>query len=77
MVIFVTGRSRGIRLAISKRAVRDGAKIVIAAKTTEENPKLPGSIYTAANEIGKLGVKIKIKYRIQKTINFLKSHKIP
>jgi citronellol/citronellal dehydrogenase len=56
-VIFVTGGSRGIGLAIAKRAARDGAKIVIAAKTTEENPKLPGTIYTAAKEIEELGVK--------------------
>ena len=56
-MIFVTGGSRGIGLAIAKRAARDGAKIVIAAKTTEENPKLPGTIYTAAKEIEELGVK--------------------
>jgi citronellol/citronellal dehydrogenase len=55
-VIFITGGSRGIGLAIAKRAARDGAKIVIAAKTTEENPKLPGTIYTAAKEIEELGV---------------------
>lgn len=43
-------------MAIAKRAARDGAKIVIAAKTTEENIKLPGTIYTAAKEIESLGV---------------------
>jgi citronellol/citronellal dehydrogenase len=47
----VTGGSRGIGLAIAKRAAKDGAKIIIAAKTIEENPKLPGTIFTAAKEI--------------------------
>lgn len=55
-MILITGGSRGIGLAIAKRAARDGAKIVIAAKTTEENPKLPGTIYSAAKEIEELGV---------------------
>ena len=41
--LFITGASRGIGLAIAKRAARDGANIVIAAKTTEANPKLPGT----------------------------------
>ncbi len=54
-VIFITGGSRGIGLAIAKRAALDGAKIVIAAKTTEPHPKLPGTIYTAAEEIKSLG----------------------
>ena len=47
----ITGASRGIGLAIAKRAAADGANIVIAAKTTEPNPKLPGTIFTAATEI--------------------------
>ncbi len=49
--LFITGASRGIGLAIAKRAARDGANIVIAAKTAETNPKLPGTIYSAAGEI--------------------------
>ncbi|MBI5909468.1 MAG: NAD(P)-dependent oxidoreductase [Betaproteobacteria bacterium] len=53
--LFITGASRGIGLAIAKRAAADGANIVIAAKTTEPNPKLPGTIYTAATEIGAAG----------------------
>jgi citronellol/citronellal dehydrogenase len=55
--LFITGASRGIGLAIAKRAARDGANIAIAAKTTEPHPKLPGTIYTAAEEIEKAGGK--------------------
>jgi len=55
--LFITGGSRGIGLAIALRAARDGANIAIAAKTTEPNPKLPGTIYTAAAEIEKAGGK--------------------
>ncbi|MCB9640673.1 MAG: NAD(P)-dependent oxidoreductase [Myxococcales bacterium] len=55
--IFITGASRGIGLAIAKRAANDGANIVIAAKTTEPHPKLPGTIYTAAEEIEAAGGK--------------------
>ena len=53
--LFITGASRGIGLAIAKRAARDGANIAIAAKTSQPHPKLPGSIYTAAEEIEKAG----------------------
>lgn len=53
--LFVSGGSRGIGLAIAKRAARDGANIVIAAKTAEPHPKLPGTIYTAAEEIRQAG----------------------
>jgi len=53
--IFITGGSRGIGLAIALRAARDGASIAIAAKTTEPNPKLPGTIHTAAEEIRAAG----------------------
>ena len=53
--LFITGASRGIGLAIALRAARDGANIAIAAKTTEPHPKLPGTIYSAAEEIEKAG----------------------
>ena len=53
--LFVTGGSRGIGLAIAKRAARDGANVVLAAKTSEPHPKLPGTIHTAAEECEKLG----------------------
>jgi citronellol/citronellal dehydrogenase len=53
--LFITGASRGIGLAIALRAARDGANIAVAAKTTEPHPKLPGTVYTAADEIAKAG----------------------
>jgi citronellol/citronellal dehydrogenase len=53
--IFITGGSRGIGLAIALRAARDGASIAIAAKTAQVNPKLPGTIYSAAEEIKAAG----------------------
>jgi len=53
--LFISGASRGIGLAIAKRAARDGANIAIAAKTAEPHPKLPGTIYTAAKEIEEAG----------------------
>ncbi|MGA0061956.1 MAG: SDR family oxidoreductase [Candidatus Planktophila sp.] len=55
--IFITGGSRGIGLAIALKAARDGASIAIAAKTAEPNPKLPGTIFTAAEEISAAGGK--------------------
>jgi citronellol/citronellal dehydrogenase len=55
--LFISGASRGIGKAIALRAARDGANIAIAAKTTEPNPKLPGTIFTAAEEIEKAGGK--------------------
>jgi citronellol/citronellal dehydrogenase len=53
--IFISGASRGIGLAIANRCAADGANIAIAAKTTEPNPKLPGTIHTAAREIEAAG----------------------
>ena len=55
--LFITGASRGIGFAIALKAARDGANIAIAAKTTTENPKLPGTIFSAAEEIQKAGGK--------------------
>ena len=55
--IFISGGSRGIGLEIAKRAARDGANIAIAAKTAEPHPTLPGTIYTAADEIVEAGGK--------------------
>ena len=55
--LFITGASRGIGLAIALRAARDGANVAIAAKTTEPHPKLPGTIYSAAEEIEAAGGK--------------------
>ncbi len=54
-VLFITGASRGIGLAIGRRAAQDGARVVIAAKTAEPHPKLPGTIYTAAQDIERAG----------------------
>ncbi len=53
--LFITGASRGIGLAIALQAARQGANIAIAAKTSTANAKLPGTIYTAADEIEKVG----------------------
>jgi citronellol/citronellal dehydrogenase len=50
-VVFMSGGSRGIGLAIAKRLARDGARVALLAKTAEPHPKLPGTIYTAAEEI--------------------------
>ena len=49
--ILITGASRGIGLAIARRAARDGANIAILAKTTEPHPRLPGTIFSAAEEV--------------------------
>ena len=54
--LFITGASRGIGLAIALRAARDGANVVVAAKTTEPHPRLEGTIYTAAEAIEAEGV---------------------
>ena len=55
--LFITGASRGIGLAIALRAARDGANVVVAAKTAEAHAKLPGTIFTAAKEIEAAGGK--------------------
>ena len=55
--LFISGASRGIGLAIAKKAAADGANIAIAAKTTEPHPKLPGTIFPAAEEIEASGGK--------------------
>jgi citronellol/citronellal dehydrogenase len=53
--LFISGASRGIGLAIALRAARDGANVVIAAKTAEPDPRLPGTIHTAAAEVEAAG----------------------
>lgn len=53
--LFISGGSRGIGLAIALRAARDGANVTIAAKTAEPHPKLPGTIYSAVEEIEAAG----------------------
>src|SRR6187431_1541307 len=53
--LFITGASRGIGHAIALRAAADGANVVIAAKTTEPHPKLPGTIFTAAADVESAG----------------------
>jgi citronellol/citronellal dehydrogenase len=55
--LFITGGSRGIGHAIALRAAQDGANVAIAAKTTTPHPKLPGTIYTAAEDIERAGGK--------------------
>ncbi len=55
--VFITGASRGIGLAIALRCARDGANVAVAAKTSEPHPKLPGTIYSAAEEIEAAGGK--------------------
>ena len=69
--IFITGGSRGIGLAIALRAARDGASVAIAAKTSEPNPKLPGTIHSAAQEIrdaGGIALPIKCDLRDEEQI---------
>ena len=52
--MFITGASRGIGKEIALKLAKDGANIVVAAKTATAHPKLPGTIYTAAEEIEKV-----------------------
>lgn len=56
--LFITGASRGIGKAIAARAARDGANVIIAAKTAEAHPKLEGTIYSAAEELEALGAQV-------------------
>lgn len=68
--LFITGASRGIGKGVALRAARDGANVVIAAKTTEPHPKLPGTIHTAAREIEEAGgralpVKVDVRFEEQ------------
>ncbi len=74
--LFITGASRGIGKAIALRAAQDGANIIIAAKTTEPKPNLPGTIYTAAEEVEAAGgqalackVDIRFEQEIQAAID--------
>jgi citronellol/citronellal dehydrogenase len=53
--LFITGASRGIGKAIALRAARDGANVVVAAKTAEPHPKLPGTVYSSVEEIEAAG----------------------
>jgi len=57
-VAFITGASRGIGKACALRLAKEGWDIAVAAKTVHENPKLPGTIYTAAEEIGQFGTRV-------------------
>src|ERR1700710_970253 len=53
--LFITGASRGIGLSIATRAARDGANVILVAKTTEPNPSLPGTLFSAAKDVEAAG----------------------
>jgi citronellol/citronellal dehydrogenase len=57
-VAFITGATRGIGKACADKLAREGWDIVVAAKSTEENPKIPGTIYSAADELRVHGTKV-------------------
>jgi citronellol/citronellal dehydrogenase len=74
--LFITGASRGIGKAIALRAARDGANVVVAAKTSEPHPKLPGTIHSAAGEIERAGgralacvVDVRFEEQIRSAVN--------
>jgi citronellol/citronellal dehydrogenase len=58
--LFITGGSRGIGLAIALRAARDGANVVIAAKTSDPHPKLPGTIHSVVNHTREVTVSLHV-----------------
>ena len=69
--LFITGATRGIGLAIALRAARDGANVVIAGRSIEHNPKLPGTIFTAAAEIeeaGGVGLPLRVDLRDEQQV---------
>ncbi len=79
--LFITGASRGIGKAIALRAAQDGANIIVAAKTAEPHPRLPGTIYTAAEEIEEAGgkalaciVDVRDEERVQAAVDKGASH---
>ena len=86
--IFITGASRGIGKAIGLRAARDGANIVVAAKTAEPHPKLDGTVYTAVAELEAAGGKAiacltdirfeeQVQAAVDKTVQDLRRHRHP
>ena len=69
--IFITGASRGIGRAIALRCAKDGANIIIAAKSDEPHPKLPGTIHAVANEVEEAGgraLAVKVDVRFEKQV---------
>ena len=69
--LFITGATRGIGLAIALRAARDGANVVIAGRSIEHNPRLPGTIFTAAAEIeeaGGVGLPLRVDLRDEQQV---------
>src|SRR5574339_1006375 len=79
--VFITGASRGIGKAFALKLAKDGANIVVAAKSVEENAKLGGTIFSAAEEIEKAGGKalavqcdIRFEEQIQKAVDSAANH---